>query len=452
MLRYRRGLDPAQDGPEAPAGERRGERLSLARRLESAFEKLARISRTDPLTHLANRRHFEEVLERFYHQSRRYNRPLSLVMLDVDFLKAVNDAGGHRAGDELLKLVADAVKDICRKADLPARFGGDEFAILLPETLCADAQRVAERIREAVCRQPIRVRSADMNVTVSAGVTDLNAGGIDGPDAMIASADRALYTAKELGRNRVVLAHELDGLAVAAGGNGGGNVDVLYKKLAGLDGQFKGIFLQAVEEVVQVLEERDPHMADHARKVQRYAVLIAEQMELPDRVLQRIEIAAMLHDIGMLALPDAIVLAPGELTAEQAAQVRRHPLLSVRIMERMQFLEQEIPAVRYHHERCDGKGYPEGIAGAAIPLTARILAVADTFDAITSARSFRPGMSREAALAELRRAAGTQLDPSVVKAFLAVAERLGESLMEAPPRQTGGLLREVSAMAAAPAS
>ena len=179
-------------------------------------------------------------------------------------------------------------------------------------------------------------------------------------------------------------------------------------------------------------ELRDPNMADHARKVQRYAVLLAEEMGLAERVVKRIEVAAMLHDIGMLALPDAVMMKPGELNPVDLANIRRHPLLGVRMMERMEFLEQEIPAVRYHHERYDGKGYPEGISGAAIPLTARILAVAEAFDALTSRRAHRDALDAAEALQELRKGAGNQFDPNCVDAFCAMAERLGDELISTP--------------------
>ena len=430
LLNRLQKLDTGEGYREALTRNLHGEPLVLARRLESAFEKLARMSKTDELTGLANRRRFEEVLELFYHQSRRYNRPMSLITMDVDFFKAVNDAAGHQAGDELLKVVAAAIEDACRKADLPARLGGDEFSILLPETLAVDARQVADRVLHAVSAKPIKAKSIEVNVTVSVGITDLNASEIDCPEAMQALADRALYTAKELGRNRVVMAHDLHGVGITEAQGGNQNVEVLVKKLAGVDGQFKDIFLQAVEEVAKVLEQRDPNMGDHARKVQRYAVLIAEEMELPERVIKRIEITAMLHDIGMLAMPDSVLLCPGPLDPQQLANMRRHPLLGVRIMERMEFLEQEIPTVRYHHERYDGKGYPEGIAGAAIPLTARILAVADTFDAMTSDRTFRTARTMTEAVGEIQKSAGIQFDPAVVESFVAVAARMGEEFMD----------------------
>jgi HD-GYP domain-containing protein (c-di-GMP phosphodiesterase class II) len=233
----------------------------------------------------------------------------------------------------------------------------------------------------------------------------------------------------------VVLACDLDAVnGQATRGEETGRVNLLQKKLAGLDTRFKDLFLHAVEEIMEILEHRDPYMADHAMKVQHYALLIAKEMELPHRLLKRIQVAAMLHDIGMVAMPDSIVLNSGPLNEEQLEIMKRHPLLSVRIMEGMEFLEQEIPAVRYHHERFDGRGYPEGLKGPAIPLTARIIAVADAFNAMTTPRTFRPAKSRTEAMEELHRASGLQFDPTVVEAFESAATNMGEQLMS-PPEQ-----------------
>jgi len=287
-----------------------------------------------------------------------------------------------------------------------------------------------------VAAQTIRVKSVEVNATLSIGIADLNAGEITSGEVMVAVADEALYRAKQLGRNRVVQAGEVPGVGWQDKTKlPDSKVGALCSKLAGLDNQFQDLFLQAIEEIVEMLERRDPHMADHARKVQRCSVLIAREMELPERIIKRIETAAMLHDIGMLAMPDTVLLCPREFDDEQMRLMRRHPLLGVQIMERMEFLEQEIPAVRYHHERYDGKGYPEGLAGASIPLTARILAVADAFVAMTSRRAFRHPKSQQQALAELRMGARRQFDPGVVEAFVAVAEHLGDELLG--PRSGG---------------
>ena len=408
-----------------------GEPLMLAKKLQGAFRDLAHISKTDELTALANRRHFEEVLNAFFHQAVRYRRPLSLVIIDVDFFKAINDAGGHLLGDELLKTVSRAILHACRQADLPARIGGDEFAILLPETSAPDAAAVAERIRKLLAAETTSSEELQLNVTLSIGVADLSSKEIKTHSDLVNRADKALYAAKERGRNCIVEFDAITGAPKALTGSGA-TKNSLQKKLAGLDSRFKDVFLQAVQEIVDLIEQRDHYMRDHVQKVQRYVVLISREMGLPDALIQRLEISAMMHDIGMLSLPDSVLLCPNELNAEQVEAMRSHPLQAVQMMQGMEFLEQEIPAVRSHHECFDGSGYPDGLAGAEIPLTARILAVADSFDAITTPRTFRGAKTNAEAVDEIRKGAGSQFDPAVVSAFLKVAQQLGDRLVISP--------------------
>jgi diguanylate cyclase (GGDEF)-like protein len=417
---------------QAPAGVFRPDLdsrpLDFVRRLEAAFDRLAQLSKTDELTGLGNRRHFNEVLERFYEQASRYGRPLSVMVMDVDYFKAVNDTGGHGAGDETLKVIAREIRDACRRADLPARLGGDEFAVLLPETTAHEAATVAERIREAVAANVTVLKSVEVRVTISIGVADLDCEQTDCAQDLMALADGAVYRAKELGRNRVVQAGRYGESAWRQKADEP-NVNALRCKLAGLDTEFQTLFLTAVQEIIKTLERRDPYMADHARQVRRGGVLLARHMQLPPRTIRLIEVAATMHDIGMLAMPDAVLLCPHELDEQQTRLMRRHPLLAAKLMQGIQFFELGASIVRCHHERYDGQGYPEGLSGPAIPLPARILAVADAFVAMVSPRAFRAAKSAREALAELEAAAGSQFDPAVVNAFLELAEHLGDGLL-----------------------
>ncbi|MCE5328231.1 MAG: diguanylate cyclase [Planctomycetaceae bacterium] len=412
-----------------------GEPLEVARRLESAFDEMDRNSKTDALTGLANRRRFDEMLQTSFQQARRYNRPLTAVVIDIDFFKAVNDAGGHPAGDEMIRRVGAAIMAACRKADLPARFGGDEFAILLPESAASDAVPVAERIRKAVADLVITAANVELRATCSIGIADLHSGEIESPSALLSMADRALYAAKELGRNRYVLSQDLDSIRWPDMAPDRLKVNSLSKKLAGLDTHFKDLFVSAVEEVIETLEQRNPHMADHAHRVRHLAVLVAREMELPDRLIKHLSGAAILHDIGMLAMPDSVLLCNGGLNEQQWQIMQRHPQIGARIMEGMEFLEQEIPTVRYHHEHFDGTGYPEGLVGAQIPLSARILAVADSFEAMTSPRAFRGPRTPQDAVEEIKAKSGSQFDPIVVESFVALAERLSPAVLLNTQRQ-----------------
>ncbi len=413
-----------------------GEPRLLAGQLQSAFDRLTQMSQTDQMTGLANRRHFAQVLAITYEQARRYNRRLSLIAMDVDFFKAINDTGGHEAGDRALAALADVLRDCCRGVDLPARLGGDEFCILMPEISATEGAVLAERIRHTIETCPIRVHAAETTLTLSMGVTDLNAGPISSAEDMMKLADRALYAAKQQGRDRIVQAHDLTARSDQPDANEAQHIEHLRGRLAGLDEQFKQTFLSVADRFAETLAERDPRRDSHAKRTRHYVGLIARELELPEQMVHRLEIAATVHDVGLIALPDAVLLAEGPLTADQQALFERHPLLSVRVMEGLDILDQEVPTVRYHHERFDGRGYPEGLKGPDIPLTARILAVADVFDYLTNFSDFRQRFSRADALVELKGLGGTELDPSLVETFCAAADRLGDELIpEITPRR-----------------
>ncbi|MGB2824703.1 MAG: diguanylate cyclase, partial [Phycisphaerae bacterium] len=381
---------------------------------------------------------FDEALHRAFHQAKRHGHPLSVMAMDIDLFKAINDMKGHQAGDEVIKVVAGVIKKCCRQSDLPARPGGDEFAVLLPDTSATSAAVVAERIRKTVFERTILIDQSQLSVTASIGIADLNAGRIEKPEDLVALADEALYAAKQLGRNRFVQAHDMEQEDWEAGGEEGDRVELLRSKLAGLDTQFKSLFVRALQEIVQVMERRDPNMADRARKVQHYSTLISRQLNLSEELIKQIELAAMVHDIGMLALPDSVALCSGRLNDEQMEVMRSHTLIGAQILDGTEFLEPAIPVARFHHEQWDGKGYPEGLSGLGIPPICRIVAVADAFDAMTSRRRFREKMSFEEAFAELQKGAGAQFDPDMVSAFITAGRKLGDKLTEVPlPRVSG---------------
>jgi diguanylate cyclase (GGDEF)-like protein len=363
---------------------------------------------------------------------------MSLVVMDIDFFKVANDAMGHQAGDQMLQVMAKVLTESCRATDAIARQGGDEFAILMPETTAAAAVQVAERIHQKLGEQSVSRGELKMTPTASIGVVDLSTPGGETPEAMFDLADQALYAAKRAGRNRTVSADQIEALAGLETAHDHTKVDHLCKQLAGLDAKFKRLFVEAIGGLICALEARDPHTANHSAKVRKYAMLIAGHMKLPERQIEHCGRAAMLHDIGKIGLPDTILLKEGALTPAEWEIVRRHPVMSVKIMEGMEFLDQEIPSVRYHHERYDGAGYPEGLCGSAIPVGARILAVADAFDAMTSSRVYRGGMPVDKALAELNRGSGTQFDPAIVHAFLEVvaAEAITDASLAGEPLAT----------------
>jgi diguanylate cyclase (GGDEF)-like protein len=365
---------------------------------------LSEAARTDTLTGLKNRLALEQEIHVEVERTLRTEQQLSIVIGDLDHFKAVNDELGHRAGDQALVRVGHILDSRRRTGDSIARTGGEEFTILLPGASEHEAYLVAERMRATVERD---FSDDPVPLTFSFGVATYPEHGRTA-DAVIEAADQALYAAKALGRNRsVIFNREIS--AIFAPEPGGRGVDETH--------------LATLLSLAEALDLRDTGTAAHSRTVGRYCGLIARQLELSAERVKRIEVAGVLHDIGKIGLPDAILQKPGRLGRNELAEIRTHPEIGAQVLSG-RGLEDLRGWVLAHHERPDGKGYPAGLADEAIPIEAKILAVADAFEAMTADRVYREGMGSKAARAELLRCAGTQFDPRVVAAFMAVLDRL----------------------------
>ena len=365
---------------------------------------LAEAARTDTLTGLKNRLALEQEIHVEVERTLRAEQELSIVIGDLDHFKVVNDELGHRAGDEALVRIGEILHKHRRVGDSVARTGGEEFTILLPGASEHEAYLVAERLRVQVERD---FADHPVPVTFSFGVATYPEHGRNA-DAVIEAADQALYAAKALGRNRsVIFNREIS--AVFAPEPGGRGVDETH--------------LATLLSLAEALDLRDTGTAAHSRTVGRYCGLIARELELPAERAKRIEVAGVLHDIGKIGLPDAILQKPGRLGRNELAEIRTHPEIGAQVLSG-RGLEDLRGWVLAHHERPDGKGYPAGLTDADIPLEARILAVADAYEAMTADRVYRERLGAKAARSELLRCVGTQFDARVVAAFMAVLERL----------------------------
>jgi len=368
-------------------------------RLYAKAEQRARI---DELTGLFNRRHFDERIKQEIDRHSRYSGMLSLILIDLDFFKDFNDKKGHLAGDKMLAKVGRLMKMSVRNVDMAFRYGGDEFAVLLPQATTDDAFVVAERIRGRVASE---VGSKQTGITVSLGLASWPSDGVT-PDEMFNAADRALYYAKRTGGNRTsVVSKMLPSLTETVEPE----IDIERESLS------------TIYALAATIEARDTYTYGHSRKVSKYAVALAEALSLPSEKVAIVSTAALLHDIGKIGIPDEVLNKAGKLEPEEWELIKSHPKLSAAIVGHVPSLIPCLPAILHHQERWDGTGYPSGLKGEAIPLEARILAVADTFDAMTSPRSYRGPMPYKEVLEELKRCAGSQLDPKLVEAFLPIA-------------------------------
>ncbi|MFL5960709.1 MAG: HD domain-containing phosphohydrolase [Gaiellaceae bacterium] len=373
-----------------------GPLLAIALYQRSTFKAMRamRLALTDPLTGLGNHRSFHERLQRELVAAEEEGTSLALCLVDFDNLKAINDRFGHPVGDLVLGQVASRL----RQGGESFRLGGDEFAVLLP--------RQDERQATAVARSIIeRVAALDVEgvgpVTVSAGVATYPMDG-SGRDELIRLADSALYWAKKDGKNRV-RAYAAESILRAS-----------LEQLA--ETPDRAAHYRAAESLARAVDERDAYTGSHSHRVGDYSARIARRLGADESGIELTRLAGSLHDLGKLAIPEEVLRKPGTLSAAERLMLERHPQVGFRMLESLG-AEPVAEWVLHHHERWDGAGYPNRLAGDQIPLGARIIFVADAFDAMTSERPYGGTLTQEDALAELDRCAGTQFDPAVVKAL-----------------------------------
>ncbi len=377
--------------------------MGMRGRVDSLIVHLYDAARSDPLTRLPNRRGFRELLDLELERARRGGTPMTVVVGDIDHFKDVNDRSGHHVGDAVLARLAALLQDSKRQIDAAARVGGEEFALILPDTGADGAFVLAERLREGV-----RTTFADdvVPVTISFGAASFPAHA-ETAASLLSAADEALYAAKDSGRNRTVLYSPMLRGAVREG-----------RDARDVEGER---FLAVVLDLAEAVDLRFSGSARHSETVGRYAELMARELGLSEQRVGRVRLAGLLHDIGKAGIPNAILAKPGKLTEEEFAIIRQHPELGARILDHPTLADVQA-WVAAHHERPDGAGYPLGLSGAELPLEARIVAVADAYEAMTSDRSYRAAIGHERAHAELLRCAGSQFDEVVVRAFQTVLE------------------------------
>ncbi|MGB9886169.1 MAG: diguanylate cyclase [Moorellales bacterium] len=399
----------------------------------------------DELTGLYNYRFFQEFLDKEVEHSRRTGQSLSVIFIDVDHFKAYNDVYGHLAGDEALGRLAEAVSGSIRAADVAARYGGDEFAVLLPGAGSSEALRVAERIMRAVQRCFSGTETGSGLLTVSLGVASYPEHS-QSKQELLTAADSALYQAKYSGRDRICVFGRAIGAGDADGGSPGEESSASEKGF--LKRQLEEAYLATVYTLAAAINARDNYTFKHSEMVTYYALGLAEALGLSEERRKIVRFAAMLHDIGKIGIPEYILNKPGGLTPPEREAVKRHVHIAEAIVRHTPYLRPIAPIILHHHEAYDGKGYPDGLQGEEIPLEARILAIADAYHAMTSDRPYRPALSREQAVGELRALAGKQFDPTLVPVFIRLLARLGE--VGDPDSAAAGGCRQVTTRAGVP--
>ncbi len=405
----------------------------LATALHNAFvfQKLQQQSITDGLTGIKTRRFFWEALSSEWKRASRSGRPFSVVLIDLDKFKEVNDSFGHLEGDLVLARVGRLLEQRCRQSNVVARYGGDEFIILMPETGVDQAQALAERLRLWLAQDAMLAEHA---ITGSFGVASYPSHGFSAED-IIRVADAGMYAAKHEGGNRVSMAEEFgEGEVVAAhrqqmssfiegflqrDQTGAEDLDELTATLRRLCGEGEDCDVHVLKESIEALsraaESREFHAAGHGDMVARYAELIGRALALPPDEVVELAYAGRVHDVGKIFVPERIVAKAGPLTDEEFEQMKAHARVGAEIVATIPGSVMLQKAVEHHHEAFDGSGYPNGLRGEEIPLWGRILALADAFVNMSTERSFAPAKTTEQALLEIEKLSGTRYDGMLVR-------------------------------------
>jgi len=359
------------------------------------FARVEDLARRDALTDLLNSREFDADLARDLARAKRYEKTVAVIMLDLDGFKQVNDRLGHAEGDRVLRLVAQTLEAFAEAGSRAYRTGGDEFALVLPDTCASDTDELAHRLKA-------RISALDVGINASCGVALWPQ---DGPSQkmLVFNADRALYAAKARRQTEWWAPSPLSPAAES----------IAPQVLDDAGMQSRHMVTTALARAV---DARDAYTRSHSETVSQLCEAMARELRLAEHHVAKIAMAGLLHDVGKIGVPDAILLKPGPLTEEEFEIMKTHPTVGYNILAGADLGE---PAtwILHHHEQPDGRGYPAGVAGDEVPLESRIILVADAFEALTADRPYRRGRSVTDALAELDRHVGTQFDPACVEAL-----------------------------------
>ncbi len=400
-------------------------------------EQTSKFANTDTLTSLYNHRGFQEILAKELTRAKDNETPLSVVMFDVNNISKINRELGHAKGDEVIKTIAEKIKQNIRANDSAGRYGGDEIAVIMPETNTKDAKYLAEYI--TYCLSCCFVDDVGP-IKVSVGISTFPECTID-QEKLLILAEQAMFISQakgyKEGMSAIVSSSDFnfwDDVALNS------FAEVLAKRHSQIGINFEeelvhkfnqeeimnhNHLMEMVTSLAGAIDAKDPYTKGHSTSVSRYAEALARAVNLPESEVERIKVGALLHDVGKIGIPESVLKKPGKLDDDEWEIMKQHPVIGAeKVLAPNEALRDLIPIVKYHHERLDGKGYPEQLKGNEIPLAARIVSVADAYHALVSDRPYRKGMPIEKACAILKEGAGIQWDSDLVRQFISIAPSL----------------------------
>lgn len=396
---------------------------------------------TDALTNLNNHRKFQEILAQELDKANRTDTKTSIVIFDINNISQINKDFGPAKGDEIIKIVADKINQNIRNNDTAARYGGDEIAIILPETDSSDAKYLAEYL----------TYSLSCCLVDDVGPIKVSVGIATYPDAtkdqekLLILAEQAMYISKSKGykngMSTIVSSDDFDfwddmalssfaSIIAKRHSQIGINFDEeLVNKFHSEEIISQNHLIEVVTSLASAIDAKDEYTKGHSTSVSRYSEALARALNLPEKDVERIKLGALLHDIGKIGIPENVLRKPSKLTDDEWEIMKQHPVIGAeKILRPNESLHDLIPMVKYHHEHWDGTGYPEKLKGEEIPLTARIVSVADAYHALISDRPYRKGLSVEKACEILKLGAGIHWDERLVRAFISIAPSLATKI------------------------
>jgi diguanylate cyclase (GGDEF)-like protein len=392
---------------------------------KNLINRLKELSLKDPQTELYNYRYLIERLASELKRARRYVFPLSVVMLDIDYFKSINDVYGHLYGDKIISEFSKHLRDFVRLSDVITRFGGDEFVILLPDTNYKRAALFGNQLLDSVGRHVFDPGGKKIRLKLSIGISNYpdDDGEVYTASGLLNSADSALLLAKDMGGNRVSTFKVVSKNIENTKENGEKeDVDELREKLSKMINRVDQSLLESIYAFAKTIEAKDNYTSEHAENMVAIVTEIGKRLNLSDNTIETLKHAAVLHDLGKVGIPDSILHKRKSLTKKEYEIIKTHPQIGSEIIRPVHFLKDLAPIILYHHERFDGLGYSEGLKGKEIPLGARIIAVADAYQALISDRPYRKAHSEKEALKIIREGSGSQFDPEIVDSFMVIVE------------------------------
>ncbi|MCX5700262.1 MAG: diguanylate cyclase [Candidatus Omnitrophica bacterium] len=387
-------------------------------------KRLKELSLIDSHTGLYSYHYLGQAIEAEFQRAKRYAHPFSVLMLDIDYFKSINDVYGHEFGDLVLKQFAGQLKRIVRRYDVVIRFGGEEFLIISPGIDRDQGFVLGQRILSAMSLYNFGDRKSTIKLKISLSVVSYPEDSCTRGMSLINLADNILGKAKESGGNRVFTSLDINkSKSDETKKRGSFFVKVLQNRINKLNRKSREGLSEAIIAFAKTIEIKDHYTGEHVEHTVKYTTEISKRLGLTKDEIELVKQASILHDLGKIGVSEKVLLKKGKLTTPEYAEIKKHPQIAADILRPIQSLRRLIPLILYHHEKWDGSGYPSGIKGDDIPIGARIISVADVYQALTSNRPYRKALKKEKALKIIKAGSGTQFDPRVVDCFLAIIQK-----------------------------